>query len=60
MYFRVNGVPIFLKGANLIPFHVVRTKATDDLMMASLKAAVGGAGFKFVRGCVCVCVCGEG
>ncbi|KIZ07627.1 mannosidase, beta A, lysosomal [Monoraphidium neglectum] len=39
MYLRVNGVPIFLKGANLIPFHAVRTQVTPEMMMSVLKSA---------------------
>jgi hypothetical protein len=42
MYFRVNGVAMFLKGANLIPFHTVRTKATHELMMSVLNGALDG------------------
>jgi hypothetical protein len=42
MYLRVNGVPIFLKGANLIPFHAVRTQVTPEMMMSVLKSATDG------------------
>lgn len=42
MYLRVNGVPMFLKGANLIPLHIIRTKVTEDLMMGVLKGALDG------------------
>jgi beta-mannosidase len=42
MYFRVNGIPMFLKGANLIPFHTVRTQVTPELMNGVLKAATDG------------------
>jgi len=42
MYFRVNGVAMFVKGANLIPFHTVRTQATHAYMMATLQGALDG------------------
>ena len=51
MYFRVNGVAMFLKGANLIPFHTIRTKATHALMMSVLQGALDGAAQLQGRGC---------
>ncbi|KAI8468105.1 MAG: glycoside hydrolase superfamily [Monoraphidium minutum] len=40
LYLRVNRVPMFLKGANMIPFHTVRTKATNELMQSVLQGAI--------------------
>ena len=42
MYFRVNGVAMFLKGANLIPFDTVRTRVTDDYVRKTLQGALDG------------------
>lgn len=39
-YFKVNGVPIFMKGANVIPFNVLPSNTTPELTMATLQAAV--------------------
>lgn len=39
-YFRVNGVPLFAKGANLIPLHVLSTAVTEDDVQALLQSAV--------------------
>ena len=43
MYFRVNGVAMFLKGANLIPFDTLRTRVTQKYMVATLQGALDGA-----------------
>lgn len=42
MYFRVNGVAMFLKGANLIPFDTIRTRVTDEYVKATLQGALDG------------------
>lgn len=39
-YFRVNGVPLFAKGANLIPLHVLSTAVTKGDVQALLQSAV--------------------
>jgi beta-mannosidase len=39
-YFKVNGVPIFMKGANVIPLNVIPSNSTPELIMATLQAAV--------------------
>jgi hypothetical protein len=39
-YFRVNGVPLFAKGANLIPLHVLSTAVTEGDVRALLQSAV--------------------
>ena len=40
MYFRVNGVAMFMKGANLIPFHTVRTRVTADRVADTMQGAL--------------------
>jgi hypothetical protein len=52
MYFRVNGVAIFLKGSNMIPFHTIRTLATPQLVASVLQSAMDGAR-KGEEGAVC-------
>jgi beta-galactosidase/beta-glucuronidase len=42
MYLRVNGVAMFMKGANLIPFHTIRTMVTPERMDATLQGALDG------------------
>lgn len=39
-YFRVNGVPVFAKGANLIPLHVLSTAVSEGSVRALLQSAV--------------------
>jgi hypothetical protein len=39
-YFRVNGVPVFAKGANLIPLHVLSTAVSEGRVRALLQSAV--------------------
>jgi beta-mannosidase len=39
-YFRVNGIPIFMKGANVIPMSVIPSNTTTELIEATLQAAV--------------------
>lgn len=39
MGFRVNGVPVFAKGANLIPFDMFRSRVTDATMTSLLEDA---------------------
>jgi beta-mannosidase len=62
----VNGVPIFMKGANVIPLSVIPSNTTRELIEATLQAAVDsnqnmlrvwGGGLYHVRAaCVCGCV----
>jgi hypothetical protein len=44
LYLRVNGVAMFMKGANLIPFHTIRTMVTPERMNATLQGALDGEG----------------
>jgi hypothetical protein len=39
-YFSVNGVPVFAKGANLIPLHVLSTAVSEGSVRALLQSAV--------------------
>ncbi len=39
-YFRVNGVPIFVQGANLIPLDILPTRVTAGRIRRLLKTAV--------------------
>lgn len=39
-YFRVNGLPIFMKGANLIPFNILPTNVTAATIRQQLSAAL--------------------
>jgi beta-mannosidase len=40
MYFRINGVAMFMKGANLIPFHTIRTMVTPERVNATMQGAL--------------------
>jgi hypothetical protein len=39
-YFKINGLPIYMKGANIIPLSSIPTSTTPELIMATLQAAV--------------------
>jgi beta-mannosidase len=39
-YLKVNGVPIFMKGANLIPMTVLPANTTTAIINMTLQAAV--------------------
>ena len=39
-YFRVNGVPIFVQGANLIPLDILPTRVTAGRIRQLLRTAV--------------------
>lgn len=47
-YFRVNGVPLFAKGANLVPLHVLSSAASNRLA-AALVADAAAAGMNMLR-----------
>eukprot|EP00882_Tetradesmus_deserticola_P029377 GHRQ01032906.1.p1 GENE.GHRQ01032906.1~~GHRQ01032906.1.p1 ORF type:complete len:207 (+),score=97.48 GHRQ01032906.1:89-622(+) len=47
-YFRVNGVPLFAKGANLIPLHVLSTAVGDEQVVRLLQSAAA-ANMNMVR-----------
>ena len=40
MFFRVNGVPIFAKGANLVPFDAFQSRVNDTFMEDILDSAI--------------------
>jgi beta-mannosidase len=40
-YFRVNGIPIYAKGANLIPFDAFEVRVTHDRIKIMVQAALG-------------------
>ena len=39
-YFRVNGVPVYAKGANLVPFDALHTRVTETNISRILQSAV--------------------
>ena len=39
-YFRLNGVPVFMKGANYIPLHIFQDQVTDDTYRMMIDNAV--------------------
>jgi hypothetical protein len=47
-YFRVNGVPLYAKGANLIPLHVLSSAVSDDDVAGMLQSAAA-ANMNMVR-----------
>lgn len=40
MFYRINGYPIFAKGANIVPFDAFQSRVTDDYMNSVLSSAV--------------------
>lgn len=39
-YFKVNSVPIYMKGANLVPLHILPTNVSKDMIHDLLKYAL--------------------
>lgn len=56
MYLRVNGVPLYVRGANVIPFHVLPTRASranlTRLLTAAKRANMNTIRIWSVEGCM--------
>lgn len=48
-YFKVNGIPIFMKGSNWIPSHILPEKAQDPVKLKSLLLAAKDANMNMLR-----------